>query len=147
VTLVPGIVVLISEGAKVGEVVTGFLEDVNAKRSDSALSRFTASAISDAGLTAEKIEQLAEDPNFQGATKASASGINIKSNYNLDPKVPQGTFAEASGSVSYSGGEKGTFEATLQKEDGAWRLRTLRVKRGSGSQTEVGVAKSPTDSP
>ena len=140
VTLVPGIFVLVSEGAKVGEVITGFLEDVNAKRTDSALSRFSAIAVSDAALTPEKIEQLGDDPNFEGATKASVSSINIKAN-------PQGTFGEASGSVSYTGGDKGTFEATLQKEDGAWRLRTLRVKRGSGTQTEVGVAKSSTDSP
>src|SRR6185436_10013246 len=48
--LVPGIYVLVSEGANVGQIVTGFLEDINAKRTDSALARFSANAISEASL-------------------------------------------------------------------------------------------------
>jgi len=143
--LVPGVYVLVSEGANVGQVVTGFLEDINAKRTDSALDRFSANAISEASLTREKMEELADDPNFRGAAKASVSSINIKSNFNSDPKVPQGTFAEASGSISYSGGDSGTFNATLQKEGGKWRLRFLRIKRGGGSETKVGVSSPSSD--
>jgi hypothetical protein len=118
-----------TERDDVEQVVTEFLADLDAKRFDSCLSRFSARSVRVASLTRESMEKLAEQPDFRGCQTAHVTNINVTYTVNSNQDLPQGTVANVSGTVTYSDGATGTVTAVLEKEKGAWRLHQLTVNR------------------
>jgi len=130
-----GVYQAVSQRDDVEQVIDASLADIAAQRPDEALARTSKRAIEHEFITRETLEKLADNPAFQGYQSARVTNINVSATYNSDPKVPQGTVANVSGTVEYDDGGKGTFQSTLEKENGEWRLFSLRVNRNLARPT------------
>jgi hypothetical protein len=137
-----GVYQAVSQRDEVEKVIDASLSDIAAQRPDEVLARTSKRAIEHEFITREKLEKLGENPAFRGYKSATVTNINVSATYNSDPKVPQGTVANVSGTVEYDDGGKGTFQATLERENGEWRLFSLKVDRDAESPP---VEKSDDD--
>jgi hypothetical protein len=64
---------------------------------------------------------------FEGYESMMLTNLNLNAAFNTNPDLPQGTVAKAAGIVTYEGGIKGQVTATLEEEDGTWRLHQINV--------------------
>jgi hypothetical protein len=64
---------------------------------------------------------------FDGYQSVTIDTTNLTSAVNTNPDVPQGSVATVNGTVTYTGSVTGSFRATLEKEDGDWRLFLINV--------------------
>lgn len=77
-----------------------------------------------------KIQELTEGNNyvlFDGYQYLSIQNLTIGATVNINPDVPQGTVATATGMIMYKGGIQGTFNATLEKVDNKWQLDNINI--------------------
>jgi len=131
-----------AERVPVERILNDFLADVNAKRIDEALARFSSRAKRTAAMNREQIEQFADAPYARGCQAAHVTNINVSQNYNTNQDVPQGTVANVSGTLDYSDGVRGTFRATLEREQGEWRLHSVHLERNDApaqAKSEAGL--------
>ena len=128
-----GVYQAVTQRDDVEQVIDASLADIAARRPDEVLARTSKRAIEHESITRETLEQLADNPAFQDYESAHVTNVNVSASYNSDPKFAQGTVANVSGTVAYEDGGKGTFEATLEKENGQWRLFSLKVNRDLSS--------------
>jgi hypothetical protein len=124
-----GVYQAVSQRDNVEQVIDASLADIAGHRPDEALARASKRAIEHELITREKLQELGDNPAFQGYKSVTVTNINVSATYNSDTKVPQGTVAKVSGTVEYDDGGQGTFQATLERENGEWRLFSLEVNR------------------
>jgi len=128
-----GVYQAVTQRDEVERAIDACLQDVEAERADAALQRFSSRAIQNGLVTREQIEKLADDQHFRDYKSAHVTSIKVSQAFNTNPKVPQGTVANVAGTVGYNDGGTGVLQATLEKENGEWRLFALRVNRNNRS--------------
>jgi hypothetical protein len=77
-----------------------------------------------------KIQAMIEGNNyvlFEGYKSLSVEQLNINAVANTNPDLPQGTVAKVTGKIIYEGGIEGSFNATLEKVDGKWKLDGMYI--------------------
>jgi hypothetical protein len=124
-----GIYQSVTERDNIERMITLFLMVMNEKRGDQALSLFSRRAVRSQAVTREQIEQLLDSQLLRGCQSATVQQINVARSFNTNEKAPQGTVANVAGTVSYGDGNSGTFRATLEKENGHWKLFPIHVQR------------------
>jgi hypothetical protein len=109
------------------KVVDQFMQDGVHKDPGAGINLFSQTA-RDQGVTQDSIAKLFNVRNdlFQGYKSLQQETFNIQSG-------TQGTIASLAGTVSYTGQADKKFTATLRKEDGQWKLVSIRFPEGVGS--------------
>jgi hypothetical protein len=109
------------------KVVEQFMQDGVQKDSGAGFNLFSQTA-RDQGVTQDSIAKLFNTRNdlFHGYKSVQQETFNIQSG-------TQGTTASLSGTISYTGQPDKKFSATLRKEDGQWKLVSIRFPEGVGS--------------
>jgi hypothetical protein len=118
-----------AERQPIETVLNKFVADLNADRIDEALARFSSRAQRTAQVNRQQIEQFAKAPYARGSSATHVTNINVSQNYNTNQDVPQGTVANVSGTLDYTDGSHGTFQATLEREQGEWRLHAVHFNK------------------
>jgi len=127
-----GVYQAVNERGNVEQVVTAFMADLAAKRFSDAADRFSSRARRVSSISSEKLAKVAgENQAYQGGRAAHVAGVHLSRAFNSNQDVPQGVVAQVSGTIDYEGGERGAFRATLEKENGAWRLHSIQVQHGA----------------
>jgi hypothetical protein len=117
-----------SEQAAITPVVDRFMQAMAQRDANAAYQIFSSRAQRQTPLAdMTKLLSGANYVLFDGYQSVAIDSTNLSNAINTDPDVPQGTVANVSGKVAYSGGVTGTFRATLEKEAGAWRLFSINV--------------------
>jgi hypothetical protein len=109
-------------------VLDTFMQDMVAKDIESAYDLF--SPRSQRQTPSADLEKMIQGNNykiFEGYESLSLENFNLRAAANTNPDVPQGTIAEAVGSVSYTGGFTGKFNAVLEKVDGLWKFFYINI--------------------
>jgi hypothetical protein len=133
-----GVYQAITQRSEIEQAVDACMQDIEVKRTDAALARFSSRAIEHSLVTREAVARLSDNPHFRQYKSVHISQINIGRSFTTNVKTPQGTVANVSGTVVYRDGGSGVFKATLEKEQGQWRLFSLDVTRN-------GVAEPPNE--
>lgn len=116
------------EKAPVEAVLDDFMVKMTAKDIESAYELFSPRVQRQISL--ENVQEMADGNNyvlFEGYQDLSVTNLNIGPAVNTNPDMPQGTVANVSGEISYSGGFVGHFEAILEKVERNWRLHYINV--------------------
>ncbi len=77
-----------------------------------------------------EVENLVNGDNyvlFEGYRRLSVDQIKVSLVTSGNPDLPQGTVAQVSGTIEYTGGVKGRFDSTLEKVDGQWMIDSFFV--------------------
>jgi hypothetical protein len=117
-----------TEQAAVTPVIDRFMHAMTQHDAQAAYRLFSSRAQRQTPLA--DISTLLDGPNyvlFDGYQSVTVDTTNLTSSINTNPDVPQGSVATVSGTVAYTGGVTGSFRATLEKEDGDWRLFFINV--------------------
>lgn len=130
-----GVYQAVGQRDDVEHVIDASLQDIEPGRTDQVLTRISKRALDHDVITREQVENLARNPAFQSYKSARVTGINVSTAFNSNSKMPQGTVANVSGTVEYDDGGTGSFRATLEKENGEWRLYSLQVNRSGTGKT------------
>lgn len=125
------------ERGNVEQVVNAWLADVKAGDFNQALKRFSDRAHRSGQLTEETLQQLAADVAFRGCQSAQVAQIDVSYSANSNQDLPQGTVATVSGTIAYDDGGSGTFQATLERERGLWKLHRIHLKRDGQDSTSA----------
>ena len=133
-----------TERDDVEQVLNAFLQDLDQRRFDDALGRFSSRARQTVGVSRDHIELLVNDPNFRGASRATVTNIQVSRRFNTDETMPQGVVAIVSGSLAFEPSGSGTFEATLEKEASQWRLHSIHVT-GPPSSSPPPAGETPSE--
>lgn len=76
-------------------------------------------------MTLDDLDKMLEGNNaalFSGYRSVAVDTFNLSAAANTNPNAPQGMVAKIVGTVTYVGGMRGQIEATLEEDDGEWRL-------------------------
>jgi hypothetical protein len=114
---------------EIRDVVEGCLHEIDNDQFDDALARFSERAVKQGLVTHEQLEALADNAAFQEFDSLVVTNVMVNATVNSDPKLPQGVVANVDGTVAYNDGGTGKFKATLEKQDGLWKLHALEVTR------------------
>lgn len=117
-----------TEQTAITPVIDRFMHLMNQRDAQAAYQLFSSRAQRQTPMT--DVMALVEEPNyvlFDGYQSTTINSTNLTSTVNTNQDVPQGQVATVSGSISYTDGTKGSFRATLEQEDGDWRLFFINV--------------------
>jgi len=117
-----------TEQTAITPVIDRFMQAMTQHDSQTAYRLFSSRAQRQTPLA--DLTKLTKDPNyvlFDGYQSVTIDTTNLTSAVNTNPDVPQGSVASVNGTVTYTGGVTGSFRATLEKEDGDWRLFFINV--------------------
>ena len=117
-----------TEQAAITPVVDRFMHAMTEHDAQAAYRLFSTRAQRQTPIA--NLTTLLEGPNyvlFDGYQSVTIDATNLTSTVNTNPDVPQGSVANVNGTVTYTGGVSGSFRATLEKEDGDWRLFYINV--------------------
>jgi hypothetical protein len=98
------------------------------KDSTSAYALFSTRSKRNIPLT--EIQKMLQGNNyilFEGYQKATVTFVNITYAANTNPRRPQGTVANIKGTIQYTGGFTGRFEAVLEQENKEWKIFYIDV--------------------
>jgi hypothetical protein len=116
------------EQAMITPVLDEFMQAMAARDTNRAYRLFSTRAQRQTAIA--DLEALTTGPNyvlFDGYQTVVIDSTNLSSMANTDPNVPQGVVANVNGTITYAGGVAGTFRATLEKEEGTWRLHAINI--------------------
>jgi hypothetical protein len=116
------------EKAPVEAVLDSFMKDMEAKDVKSAYTLFSPRSKQQTPIT--EFEKMIQGNNyviFEGYESLTVQNLNMGTAANTNPNMPQGTFANVTGAVSYKGGFTGKLTAVLEKVDGEWKLFNIYV--------------------
>jgi hypothetical protein len=128
VTIGRAIFSISTEQATITPVIDRFMQAMSRRDTDAAYRIFSSRAQRQTPIA--DLEAMVEEPNyvlFEGYQSVAIQSTNLTSAINTDPDKPQGSVATVSGTVTYTDGTTGTFQATLEKESGEWRLFFINV--------------------
>jgi len=117
-----------TEQAAITPVIDRFMQAMTQHDAQAAYRLFSTRAQRQTPIA--DLTTLLEGPNyvlFDGYQSVTIDATNLTSAVNTNPDVAQGSVANVNGTVSYTGGVSGSFRATLEKEDGDWRLFYINV--------------------
>jgi hypothetical protein len=117
-----------TEQAAITPVIDRFMRAMTEHDAQAAYGLFSSRAQRQTPIA--DLAKLLEGPNyalFDGYQSVTVDTTNLTSTVNTNPDIPQGSVANVNGTVSYTGGVSGSFRATLEKEDGDWRLFYINV--------------------
>jgi len=117
-----------TEQTAITPVIDRFMRAMTQHDAQAAYQLFSSRAQRQTPLA--DLTTLLEGPNytlFDGYQSVTIDTTNLTSAINTNPDVPQGSVAMVNGTVTYAGGVTGSFRATLEKEDGEWRLFFINV--------------------
>jgi len=115
-------------------VVDDFLGSMANKDVDHALTLFST-RLQRLGMSRVQLANLVNSHDFvlfEGYQEVAIASVKIETIMNTDPNALQGTVAEINGIITYTGGFDGYFKATLEKENGAWKLGGYRISVSEG---------------
>jgi hypothetical protein len=116
-----GISMAVTERANVEQVLNAYLQKMEDKDVAGAYAYF--SPVAQVKTPQSEMEKWLEGPNYQVFSEyrsATVTNIQIQA-------TPQRIVARVSGSVSYEGGVKGTFQAVVGREGDAWMIDGINV--------------------
>ncbi len=116
------------EKPKAENVIDKFMTDMADKNIDRAYDLFSTRAKQN--IPKDKLNKEFYGNNYlvyKGYQSLTIKNMQLSKLMNLDKTQPSGTVAHVEGEISYSGGIKGSFNAVLEKEGGAWRIFDIRV--------------------
>ena len=118
----------ITEREKIESTVAYFMSAMAAKNTEQAYTIFSTRAQRQTKL-ADLAKLLAGNNYalFDGYQSVSVANMNFTTGLNSNPDVPQGNVVTVNGTVKYSGGFTGRFDAVLEQENGEWRLDGVNV--------------------
>jgi hypothetical protein len=117
-----------TEQASITPVIDRFMHAMTQHDAQAAYRLFSSRAQRQTPLA--DLSTLLDGPNsvlFDGYQSVTIDSTNLTSAVNTNPDVPQGSVATVNGTVTYAGSVTGSFRATLEKEDGDWRLFFINV--------------------
>jgi hypothetical protein len=123
-----GIMRVSTEQAAITPVIDQFMRAMVQRDADGAFRIFSTRAQRQTALA--DLTDMVEGPNyvlFEGYQSVTIDNTNISTVMNTNPDIPQGTVATVTGTVTYTGDVKGEVRATLEKEEGTWRLFFINV--------------------
>jgi hypothetical protein len=123
-----GVLRVTQEQAAITPVLDRFMQAMTRRDVNSAYQLFSSRAQRQTSLA--DLGQLVEGPNyliFDGYQSVALDNTNLTNSINTNPDVPQGTIATVTGRVMYEGDVTGSLRATLEKEDGEWRLFAFNI--------------------
>ena len=132
-----GLYQAVGQREAIGQAIDQCLRDVKEGNLEGALERFSSRARKRELATEEQLEELREDPAFVGYASLSPEKVGVTISAYADETKAQGVVATASGSVIYQDGGAGTFEATLEKEDGAWKIHSVNLRRTTAEMPDA----------
>jgi len=115
-------------------VVDDFLGSMANKDVDHALTLFSA-RLQRLGMNRDRLVNLVNGHDFvlfEGYQEVAIASLKINIVMSTDPDALQGPVAEINGLITYAGGFEGYFEATLEKENGAWKLGGYKISISEG---------------
>ena len=118
----------LSERGNVEQAVDEFMQAMAEKDTDTAYALFSARAQRQTNLS--DLEKLLEGNNyvlFDGYQSATVETINLSAAFNTNPDLPQGTVANVTGTIAYTDGFTGRFEAVLEQAGDEWRLFNINI--------------------
>jgi hypothetical protein len=125
---VTGLIRVAQERDDVTAVIDEFMLKMEKKDAAAAYALFSTRAQRQIPLSS--IEEMLEGNNyvlFDGYESATVTNLNLNAAFNTNPDLPQGTVAKVTGIVTYEGGITGKVTATLEEENGTWRLHYINV--------------------
>lgn len=123
-----GIYIAATEREDVQGVVDLYMQNMRNKAVEQAYALFSSRARRQ--VPTNQLQQAVDGPSyamFADYERATVTFISVSTSAHSDQNQPQGTVANVSGTVSYAGGVQGTFRATLEREEGQWRLHNINV--------------------
>jgi hypothetical protein len=117
-----------TEQAAITPIIDRFMHAMTQHDAQAAYQLFSSRAQRQTPLA--DLSTLLDGPNyvlFDGYQSVTVDTTNLTSAVNTNPDVPQGSVATVNGTVTYAGSVTGSFRATLEKEDGDWRLFFINV--------------------
>jgi hypothetical protein len=116
------------EKAPVEKVIDSFMQAMVANDTEKAFALFSTRARRQ--IKIDSLKDMLEGNNyvlFEGYQSVSVQNINMTTGVNTNPDVPQGLVAKVNGTITYSGGFTGSFNAVLQKEGDQWYLDAINI--------------------
>jgi len=104
-------------------VLDAYMKAMAARDVDSAYDLFSPRGQKAATLA--KLREMLQGNNyvlFENYESLTIVNFNISAAANTDPNAPQGTVAKVEGKITYSDGFQGSFNGTLEKVDGTWKI-------------------------
>lgn len=132
-----GVYQAVGQQEAIGEAIEDCLEEVKSGDTEEVLEHFSSRAVKHGMATAEQVEALRDDPNFVGYESLSPDRVGLNFSAHSDATKPQGMVATVAGAVTYEDGGSGTFEATLEKEEGAWKIYSIHLRRTMAEKAEI----------
>jgi ABC-type arginine transport system ATPase subunit len=123
-----GILSIATEQTAITPVIDRFMHLMNQRDDQAAYQLFSSRAQRQTPIA--DLRALLDEPNyvlFDGYQSTTIDATNLTSTVDINQDLPQGQVATVSGSVNYTDGTKGSFRATLEKENGDWRLFFINV--------------------
>jgi hypothetical protein len=109
-------------------VLEQFMQAMERKDANAAYALFSQRAQQQIGVA--NVEALLSDTNyplFEGYQSLTITGVNVSTRATSNQNEAQGVVATVSGKVGYQGGIEGSFEATLEQNDGEWGIHLIDV--------------------
>ena len=117
-----------TEQTAITPVLDRFMQTMTQRDANTAYRLFSSRAQRQTPIA--DLSKLLDGPNyvlFDGYQSISIDSTKITNAITTNADEPQGTVANVSGKVAYTGGVTGNFRATLEKENGDWRLFFINV--------------------
>lgn len=117
-----------TEQKPVQAVLDAYMKAMAAKDVDSAYDLFSPRVQKVA--TPAKLREMLQGNNyvvFENYESLTIVNFNISAAANTNPDAPQGTVAKVDGKITYSDGFEGSFNGTLEKVDGTWKIYGIFV--------------------
>jgi hypothetical protein len=116
------------EREPVSKVIDSFMQAMVQKDTQKAFELFSTRAQKQ--IKMGDLNKLLEGNNyvlFDGYQRIEIGNLNISKAFNTNENLPQGTVAKVNGTIFYTGGFTGRFDAVLEKEGDTWHLFNINV--------------------
>lgn len=119
-----GIRAIGNEQSEVETVIDRFMTDMANKENDNIASMFVERL--ERTELQEQLEAM-DYAYFDGYRSLSVSNFRVSQQINTNPMTPQGTVASLNGTIEYTEGFTGTFDAVLEKHDEEWLFFGINI--------------------
>jgi FlaG/FlaF family flagellin (archaellin) len=110
---------LISESQSLAAPVDGYMHAMSNNDAETARTYFAAGA----GVSSARLKEQLTGANFALYDQYESTSVT---HFSINTNTT-GTLAEISGTIRYSDGSTGTFDATLKKDGDVWKLNRMPI--------------------
>lgn len=125
---ITGLMKVNQERDNVAAVIEEFMQAMMVRDTEAAYALFSTRAQRQTPLS--DVEEMLAGNNyvlFENYQSTLVTNLSIKAAFNTNDNLPQGTVAEAQGTISYDDGFTGTVMAVLEEENDEWRLHNIHI--------------------